>query len=225
MTVDPGTNILGADGLRVGDLILFSNANGNALQMITRTDGTQTVFFDVGDALNLNQPGAAQGNLIGIQSNPGVFPPTTATRVMMISYYVDVVTDPTLPRLVRQVNNGPRLAIALGVENLQFSYDLVDGTVESDQRAGAAGRQQPESDSQGEPLHLGAIAGHGASAACSSSATRWRPKSGSAACRSSIAINSGRGEREGKTSGRILCPAPSHESRANRVPRCSCRCW
>ena len=39
----------------------------------------------------------------------------------MVSYYIDVVTDPTLPRLVRQVNNGAPLAIALGVENLQFT--------------------------------------------------------------------------------------------------------
>jgi hypothetical protein len=129
MTVNPGTTIQGSNGLRPGDLILFSNANGNALQMITRADGTQTVYFDVGDSLNLNQPAAAQGNLTALQSSPGVFPPTTATRVLMISYYVDIVTDPTLPRLVRQVNNGPRLAVSLGVENLQYSYDLVDGTV------------------------------------------------------------------------------------------------
>lgn len=129
MTVDPGTNIQGANGLRAGDLILFSNANGNALQQITRTDGTQTVFFDPGGPMNLNQSGAAQGSITGIQSAPGVYPPTTATRVLMISYYVDTVTDPTLPRLVRQVNLGPRLAVSLGVENLQFTYDLVDGTV------------------------------------------------------------------------------------------------
>src|SRR5262245_44301180 len=129
MTVDPGTNIFGPNGLREGDLILFSNANGNALQMITRTSASQTVFFDPGDPLNLNQPGASQGNLLGIQSSPGVFPPTTATRVLMISYYVDTATDPTLPRLVRQINARPSNAVSFGVENLQFSYDLVDGTV------------------------------------------------------------------------------------------------
>ena len=129
MTVDPATNIQGPNGLKEGDLILFSNANGNALQMITLTNGTQTVYFEVGDPLTLNQPAAAQGNLLSLQSSPGVFPPTTATRVVMISYYVDIVTEPALPRLVRQVNAGPRLAVSLGVENLQYSYDLVDGTV------------------------------------------------------------------------------------------------
>src|SRR5262249_45488656 len=58
---------------------------------------------------------------------PGVYPPTTATRVNMISYYIDNVTDPTVPRLVRQINGGQPLAIALGAENLQFSFDFVDG--------------------------------------------------------------------------------------------------
>lgn len=129
MTVDARTPITGADALRPGDLILFNNANGTAMQMITRVDGTQTVFFDPADALALNQPAAAQGTLISIQSAPGAYPPTTATRISMISYYVDVVTDPALPRLVRQLNGGARLAMALGVENLQISYDLVDGTV------------------------------------------------------------------------------------------------
>lgn len=128
MTVDPGTPIQGVDGLKVGDLILFSNPQGNALQMITRVDATQTVFFEAGDPLNLNLTGAPQGTIINLQNAPGAYPPTTATRITMVSYYIDSVTDPTLPRLVRQIGNGPRLAIALGVENLQFTYDLVDGT-------------------------------------------------------------------------------------------------
>jgi hypothetical protein len=64
---------------------------------------------------------------MNLQSSPGVFPPTTATRILMVSYYIDVTTDPELPRLVRRVNMGPPLAIALGVENFQVTYDLVDG--------------------------------------------------------------------------------------------------
>lgn len=131
MTVDNRTSIAGADGLRIGDLILFSNANGNAIQTITRLGGGQIVFFDPNDAndgMRLNQPGAAQGSIVGLQSSPGVWPPTTATRINLISYYIDVVTDPLLPRLVRQVATGPQLAIALGMENVQLSYDLVDGT-------------------------------------------------------------------------------------------------
>jgi hypothetical protein len=47
--------------------------------------------------------------------------------VNLVSYYIDAVTDPALPRLVRQVNMNARLAIALGIENYQVTYDLVDG--------------------------------------------------------------------------------------------------
>lgn len=127
MTVNAVTPVTGVDGLRAGDLVLFSNALGNAVQMVTTTPTTQVVTFAAGDAMNVNQPGAAEGSIVNLQTTPGVFPPTTATRINMISYYIDVVTDPTLPRLVRRVNMGNRLAIALGVENAQIAYDLVDG--------------------------------------------------------------------------------------------------
>jgi len=126
-TVDPAIAITDPDtAVQAGDLIMFSNAVGNALQEVTGTDGAQTMFFDQGDPLNLNQPAAAQGTLVRLQSSPGVYPPTTATRVVMVSYYIDA-SNPAGPRLVRQIGAGPRLAVALGVENLQFSFDLVDG--------------------------------------------------------------------------------------------------
>jgi hypothetical protein len=64
---------------------------------------------------------------MNLQSSPGVFPPTTATRVWLVSYYVDTTTDATLPRLVRRINMGDTLAIAMGVENLQITYDIIDG--------------------------------------------------------------------------------------------------
>ncbi len=127
ITINAGTNIGGATGLRIGDLILFSNPLGNALGMITNLPGGQDVVFAPGDALGLNQPNAPQGTILNLQSGPGVYPPTTATRILMISYYLDNTTDPTLPRLVRRINAGPPLAVALGAENLQLSYDFIDG--------------------------------------------------------------------------------------------------
>ena len=125
MTVAASINIGGQDRIQAGDLILFSNAFGNALQMVTGRSG-QIVQFASGDPMNINQRGALQGTIMQLKSGPQ-FPPTTATRVNLISYYIDAVTDPALPRLVRQVNMGARLAIALGVENYQLTYDLVDG--------------------------------------------------------------------------------------------------
>lgn len=126
MTVNAGTPISGVPNeIRPGDLIGFSNALGNTLQCVTRVAG-QTVFFETGDPFNLNQPGAPQGSIMQLQSG-GVFPPTTATRILLITYYLDNTTDPLMPRLVRQVNMRTGEAVALVLEDMQLSYDLVDG--------------------------------------------------------------------------------------------------
>jgi type II secretory pathway pseudopilin PulG len=125
MTVPAGANIAGADGIQEGDLLFFDGGK-KALQMVTGVSG-RTVSFGAGDDLKINQRGAASGTILQL-ADDGVYPLVEVKRVLMVSYYIDVVTDPALPRLVRQVNNGPRLAIALGIENLQITYDLVDGT-------------------------------------------------------------------------------------------------
>lgn len=127
MTVNAATPVTGVGGIQAGDLILFSNALGNALQMVTTTPTSQVVAFATADPMRLNQRGVPEGTILNLQSTPGVFPPTTALRVVMVSYYIDTVTDPALPRLVRRLNLGNRLAIALGIENTQITYDLVDG--------------------------------------------------------------------------------------------------
>lgn len=127
MTVNAATPVTGVGGIRTGDIILFSNAVGNAIQMVTEDPTNQVVTFGVNDPMRLNQRGVPQGTLMNLRDADGLFPPTTATRIVMVSYYVDTVTDPNLPRLVRRVNLGNRLAIAMGVENLQITYDLVDG--------------------------------------------------------------------------------------------------
>jgi hypothetical protein len=126
VTVNAGTPITGVSNpISVGDLIAFSNALGNTMQYVSRVSG-QTIFFDAGDPLGLNQPGASQGSISQIK-NGAVFPPTTATRVWLITYYLDLTTDPEMPRLIRRVNNKPGEALALVLDNLQLSYDLVDG--------------------------------------------------------------------------------------------------
>jgi type II secretory pathway pseudopilin PulG len=151
MIVDPSVDISngGADDLHVGDLIMLQKATSTALVQITRaptsTDtGTaaQTVYFDVNDSLLLNQTAGANGTLtrhvatapLEVVAASG-FVPSTATRVRLISYYIDSTTDPNRPRLVRRINNGSatsydnRLgtAVAFDVENMQITYDLVDG--------------------------------------------------------------------------------------------------
>jgi prepilin-type N-terminal cleavage/methylation domain-containing protein len=124
-----------------GDLIMFSNINGTALQTVTSIAG-QVVSFakNAGvDKFGLNQTGAAQGTITQLQDKvpgsspvafiPGSYPPTTATRIWMISYYLDIATDPQHYRLVRQVNFNPTQPVAEIIEGLQFTYNFVDANV------------------------------------------------------------------------------------------------
>ncbi len=153
MTVDAGTPVaagLNTD-LQPGDLIMFSGpSGGNAIQEITRVTGTQTVFFQANSGFfNLNQRNVPAGTIMCLanpgtnvtsdcSANNGGFPTAagstviTASRVWMVSYYLDDVTNPQMPRLVRVLNSGTTAfhtarPVALVLENLQLSYDIVDG--------------------------------------------------------------------------------------------------
>ncbi len=114
-----------ASGVRAGDLIMFTNTLGNALQTVTATDGLAVVSFAAGDGFNFNQPGATQGSITQILATP--VPQTTAQRVLMITYYVDNTSTPGIPRLARRVNAGAGQVLAGAIEDLELSYDLVDG--------------------------------------------------------------------------------------------------
>ena len=127
MTIGAGALTLAiAQAIQVGDLIMFSNAFGNAVQEVTGSSGGQKIDFATSDSMNLNLRTAPAGTIIQLQDSPGSFPPTTATRIWMITYYVDDST-PDSPRLMRVVNNTTPRPIALEIEDLQITYDLVDG--------------------------------------------------------------------------------------------------
>jgi prepilin-type N-terminal cleavage/methylation domain-containing protein len=113
-----------------GDLIMFSNIKGTALQTVTGVAGQVISFANNPgvDKFGLNQTGAAQGTIVQIQSG-GTYPPTTATRIWMISYYLDIATDPQHYRLVRQVNFNPTQPVAEIIEGLQATYNFVDANV------------------------------------------------------------------------------------------------
>src|SRR5216684_2816078 len=109
--------------VKPGDLVMFSNINGTALQTVTSIAGQVMSFASNAgvDKFGLNQTAATQGTIVQIQdkvpaSNPvtytGTYPPTTATRIWMISYYLDIATDPKHYRLVRQVNFNPTQPVA-----------------------------------------------------------------------------------------------------------------
>jgi hypothetical protein len=126
-TIDNRTPItVGPNRVRPGDLIMFSNSRGNAIQTVTSVNG-QRMSFAAGDVFNLNQRGATQGSITQLRAG-GVFGTTTATRVTMATYYIDALTNPRSPRLVRRRNFDPARAISMVIENLQLTYDLVDGS-------------------------------------------------------------------------------------------------
>jgi hypothetical protein len=117
----------GGQNIQAGDLIMFSNAQGNALAAVTTIAG-QTLNFATGDPYNLNQRTDPSGTMKQIQvpRGSGTYPPTTATRLLMLTYYLDN-TQPENPRLMRRVNFNLPSAVSEDIEDLQISYDFVDG--------------------------------------------------------------------------------------------------
>jgi prepilin-type N-terminal cleavage/methylation domain-containing protein len=145
VNVNPAVNITdgGADDVRAGDLIMLTKGSSSSLVQVTNVAG-QRLSFAVGDSLNLNQTGAAAGTLAQLRAlapadtppvAPNTFVNTIATRIRLVTYYLDVTTDPSHPRLIRRMNNGDPLnfdnslgtVVAFDVENLQITYDLADG--------------------------------------------------------------------------------------------------
>lgn len=115
--------------MKVGDLVLFKSPNGNAIQTITRMDTTH-IYFDnnADDPFRFNQSCAApKWPMFTIRNGTTFTAPVTLFRATMITYYVDNSTTPGTPRLTRQINNFPSMALAGVVEDLDLTYDLVDG--------------------------------------------------------------------------------------------------
>lgn len=123
ITFNAGTNLgSGVSQLRTGDLLMLQNANGSALAMVTNING-DVVSLNAGDPLQINQPNAAAGNFAAILSGS---PPTTAYRLLMISYYLDF-SNPNEPVLMRQQDDQAAMKVAANITGLQFTYDLSDG--------------------------------------------------------------------------------------------------
>ncbi len=153
-----GLNITngGADDIDAGDLIMLTKGSTSVLVQVTRQPvaNSQQIFFDTADSLGLNQQGVSSlvgGVTVWNPSGTGAelrmqapadtaagtngLINTIATRIRLITYYLDVTTDPRRPRLIRRMNNGHPTnfdnalgtVVAFDVENLQISYDLTDG--------------------------------------------------------------------------------------------------
>lgn len=133
-------------GLQPGDVLLFQNTvagvTGRAVAEVTLPNPTVTggaacggsptcfsVTFANADPLELNQSGAAAGDLAQIVAGAG----TTATRILVITYYLKVQPDPLgvgagIPVLMRQVSGHTAVPVAENTVNLQLTYDTYNST-------------------------------------------------------------------------------------------------
>jgi type II secretory pathway pseudopilin PulG len=110
--------------INVGDLLMFSNANGNALAYVTSV-AWPTVFFAANDPFGLNQTGLPNGTLVNLK-NGSTYPPTTVIRVTMVTYYLDNVTIAGHVQLIRRVNFNTGQTVGDTMQNLQFTYNFND---------------------------------------------------------------------------------------------------
>jgi hypothetical protein len=137
------------DNIRVGDLIMLKKGSTSILLQVTGVNG-QEITFSAGDTLNLNQFQVLDDN-VNTEEMAGtanrlvnqepvdepvarnaangapVITGTNATRVRMITYFIDPFTDPRSPRLMRIVDHRPATTVAFSAENLRLTYDIVDG--------------------------------------------------------------------------------------------------
>jgi prepilin-type N-terminal cleavage/methylation domain-containing protein len=106
-------------GIQANDVLMLCNSLGCAAGVVTSVaTGSNQINFADGDSLNFNQSTISVGNIKSI-SNSGVFPPTTAYRIFVISYFIEA----SRMRLMRQINAHPPVPVAEVVENLQITYD------------------------------------------------------------------------------------------------------
>jgi prepilin-type N-terminal cleavage/methylation domain-containing protein len=142
----PGT---GPTPLAVGNLIMFQNSRGTALEYVTGVSGS-TISFASGDPAGLNGVSTTtypNGNAATVLASGA--PPTTLTRIWMNTYYLDTTTNTSHPRLVRQINYpnypaannqvNPAQIIADDIEDLSFTYDIINSTAPSGTYPNGAG--------------------------------------------------------------------------------------
>jgi len=139
-----------ATGLNPGDLILFTNtvkgSTANAVGEVSSATGAAspyTVTFNNADPLQMNQVAATSGDMAQITTGSN----TVATRIFAITYYIDILPDPTgvgvgVPRLMRQVNGQTPVPLAENVVDLRFTYDTFDNSGNVLVQQGDAGASQ-----------------------------------------------------------------------------------
>lgn len=153
VTFDPACLNMTTAGIAVqtGDLIMLQNGMGNTLLCVTAVSlASNSLTFATGDPFGLNGRTETGGTInqmeaAGCGGGNACFPSTLATRVVMVSYYLDNVSSPPYVRLIRQVDMHPATPVGETLENLQFTYNFVDGiTNPSNQPTVPAGNSESQ---------------------------------------------------------------------------------
>jgi prepilin-type N-terminal cleavage/methylation domain-containing protein len=166
VTFDSSCVNLTTAGIQIqpGDLIMFTNTNGSALLAVTAIAG-QVLTFSSGDSFGLNGRTEAGGTINYLMTSttcggaPACFPPTLATRIWMVTYYLDNVSSPPFVRLVRQVNFNAATPVGETLENMQFTYNYVDGATNPSNQPGVPTGNN-ESQIRSVNVFLGARSGY-----------------------------------------------------------------
>ena len=133
IALDPTNFPLGAGAsiINVNDYIMLTNVNGTAVGAVTAVDTVaNTITFSSGDPLNMNQPGAAAGSIPALRNADLTYPPTAASKLRFITYYLNAnlnASTPPQPTLMRQVNNSPATPVASYITAFNLTYDLLNG--------------------------------------------------------------------------------------------------
>jgi len=152
-------------GLRIGDVLLFTSTKGAALAVVTNNvtagAGTFTVQFSPGDILHFNSTVATspvQQMIIASGTQ------LQASRVNIVTYYLDQVVDPggnQTTRLMRQINTSPAVPLADNIVNMKFTYDTYDdkGVLQAELPDGGETNATPITPTMIQRVNLAALTG------------------------------------------------------------------
>lgn len=132
-------------GLQPGDTILFgTSALGVVSNITTATPAAGyssafTVSFANGDPGHIDQPTATGGSMNQLTIGPSAT--LSATRVLIVTYYLDISpVDGVTPRLMRIQNGKTPMPVAENITCLKFSYDVNNnGVISTNQPSLPAG--------------------------------------------------------------------------------------
>jgi len=114
-----------AEGLTVGDLVLFNFGTPVVAEVYGAATTSTTVTFATSDPLKMNQAAGTASALASVATGTTGY----GVRLFVVSYYID--NTPTPPRLMRQVSGHSPMPVAENVVYLKFTYNLFNTATNS----------------------------------------------------------------------------------------------